>query len=272
MATVSTIRPAVNINKKVARKGLSTTAPYPAVVVDNNDPDRLCRVRARVPRIFDHLKDSELPWSIPIFHPKEGLFGGNKQNRSGVSYVPKRGHKIALYFPTGDPSISSYSGVPIDMENKLPEMEVNYPNRIVMKLAYGMFMIIDTKTHEIFFNNNGDFNFTVLGDVDMTVNGNMTERVTSNKSDIPSYLLNAPDTVLKNLNPKQMKKIQFQGLKSKARSGNRHQYVTGDFTCKVDGHMRYKVGKSVEWDIGTYEFTKAKDRIEEKAAVIHMNK
>lgn len=271
MARVTTIRPIVDVNRKLQRKGLSTTAPYPGIVVDDNDPDHLCRVRVRVPRIFDHLKDNELPWSIPVFNPHEGLKGGQRTDRSGVSFVAKKGHKVSLRFPTGDPAISTYSGMPIDIENKLPEMEVNYPFRIVMKLAYGMYMIIDTKTHEIFITNPGDFHFNILGDMDMNVIGNMTQRVSANKSDIPSYVLNAPDTVLKNLKPKQMGKVPFQGLWSKARSSNKHTYVQGDATMLVDGNVRWRVGKSIEFYAGDKILYKARNWIGEYARRIDMN-
>lgn len=241
MTKISTLRPAVDLNTRLKKKGLDRHAPYPAVVVDDNDPDELCRIKVRVPKIHDHLSDGQLPWCIPVFNHHEGLKGGNVLDRSGVSFVAKKGHKVHVRFPTGDPSRPVYGGLPIDMKNKLPEMGVNYPFRIVMKLSYGMYLIIDTKTHEIFLTNPGDFNINILGDVDMTVNGNMTRRITNRKGLIPSYLLNASDTVLKNLQMKKMSRIPFEGLWQKGKSGYDHTHVTGDQTSIVEGNARHVV-------------------------------
>jgi hypothetical protein len=99
-------------------------------------------------------------------------------------------------------------------------------------------MIIDTKTNEIFLNNPGDVDITILGDVNQYIVGNQQLVVSDSKGNIPSYLLNAPDTVLSRLSPKPAKEIPFMGLLGPAQAGNRHIHVTGDQTMLVEGNRK----------------------------------
>ncbi|MNV67777.1 hypothetical protein D3C71_1605900 [compost metagenome] len=107
-----------------------------------------------------------------------------------------------------------------------------------MKFSNGLYIIVDTKTNEIFFNNPGDVDITILGDVNQYIVGNQQLVVSDRKGLIPSYLLNAPDTVLSRLSPKPAKEIPFLGLLGPAERGNRHIHVTGDQTMQVDGNRK----------------------------------
>jgi hypothetical protein len=55
----------VNITKHLKSQGLSPLTSYEGVVIDNNDPEKLCRLRIRVKRLLDGIPDNCLPWAIP---------------------------------------------------------------------------------------------------------------------------------------------------------------------------------------------------------------
>lgn len=228
----------LNLTRFMQQQGLDPKVRYEAHVVNNNDPRKLGRIQARVDGVFDGIIDDHLPWAVPAFSHADGAYnpGGDALDRSGTFMVPKNKHKVSLRFPTGDPHRCVWGAYTVDEQVALPETEKNYPDRAVIKFANGMYLIIDTKTNEIFFNNPGDVNVTILGDVNEYIVGNQQLVVSDDKSLIASYLANAPDTVLSRLSPRPSKEIPFTGLLSKSRAGNRHIHVTGDQTMLVEGN------------------------------------
>lgn len=227
----------INLTKHLKPSGLDPAQPYEAVVVENNDPRQLGRIKARVAGVFDGIPDDHLPWAIPMFQHADGAYnpGGDALDRSGTFFVPKVEHIVSLRFPTGDPHRPVWRSYTVDEKVALPERKKNYPDRGVIKFSNGMYIIIDTKTNEIFFNNPGDMDITILGDVNQYIVGNQQMVVAKDKGLIPSYLLNAPDTVLSRLEPKPTKNIPFTGLLGPAQSGNNHVHVQGDQTMLVEG-------------------------------------
>lgn len=228
----------VNLTKFLKPGGLDKGMKYEAVVVNNNDPRQLGRIQARIAGIFDGIEDDHLPWAIPKFQHADGAYnpGGDALDRSGTFHVPKNKHIVSLQFPTGDPHIPVWGSYTVDEKVALPERKKNYPDRAVIKFSNGMYIIVDTKTNEIFFNNPGDVDMTILGDVNQYIVGNQQLVVSSTKGLIPSYLLNAPDTVLSRLSPKPTRAIPFTGLLGPAPAGNRHIHVTGNQTMLVEGN------------------------------------
>lgn len=231
----------INATKHLTKQGIDPKMTYEAEVVENYDQRKLCRIQARVEGVFDGIPDVDLPWAIPMFQHTDGAYntGAYAHERSGTAWVPKKGHKVGLSFPAGDPHRPVWTGYTVDEETALPEhKDVNYPDRAVFKFSNGCYMIIDTRTNEIFLNNPGDVNMTVLGDVNQYVIGNQQLTVSNRRTDIAGYLKNAPETVLNNLQQNPSKRIPFEGLLSKGYSGNNHTYVTGDQTTKVEGNRR----------------------------------
>lgn len=229
----------INATKHLKRQGLDPQMVYEAHVVNNYDQRKLCRIQARIDGVFDGIPDSDLPWAIPEFGHPDGAYnpGGNAVDRSGMAWVPKRNHKVGIKFPTGDAHRPVWTTYTVDEQTALPEQQdVNYPDRAVFKFANGSYMIIDTRTNEIFLNNPGDVNMTILGDVNQYIVGNQQLSVTDTKGDIPSYLLNAPETVLNRLGQKPAKRIPFQGLLRKTYAGNQHTFVKGDQTTHIRGN------------------------------------
>lgn len=234
----------LNITRFMQQQGLDPKTKYEAHVVNNNDPRQLGRVQARIDGIFDGIPDEHLPWAVPSYQHADGAYnpGGDALDRSGTFMVPKNKHKVSLRFPTGDPHRCIWGSYTVDEQVALPERKKNYPDRAVLKFSNGMYIIIDTKTNEIFFNNPGDVDITVLGDVNQYIVGNQQLVVSDSKGLIPAYLLNAPDTVLSRLSPKPTKSIPFLGLLGPAQAGNRHIHVTGDQTMLVEGNRSVVIG------------------------------
>jgi hypothetical protein len=230
----------INVTRFMKQQGLDPTMIYEAEVVDNDDPRKLGRIRARIDGVFEGIKDEHLPWAVPIYHHCDGAYneGGDATDRSGTFMVPKKEHKVGLRFPTADPHRCVWGPYTVDEQVALPEREKNYPDRAVWKFSNGFYVILDTKTNELFINNPGDVDITILGDVNQYIVGNQQLIVTDRKELIDGYLLNAPDTVLDRLDPKPAKEIEFTGLLSKSEAGNRHIHVTGDQTMYVEGNRK----------------------------------
>lgn len=73
---------------------------YRGEVVDNDDPDDLGRIKAKVPRL---AHDEELGWAMPAFP-----YGG--QAEQGFYFVPDVGASVWIEFEAGDLSYPIWSG------------------------------------------------------------------------------------------------------------------------------------------------------------------
>lgn len=73
-----------------------TDDPYrwTGIVIDNNDPRQLGRVRIRISGKYDELEDNVLPWAVPDI----SFIGGQKGN----FVVPVNGTIVRGYFDQGD--------------------------------------------------------------------------------------------------------------------------------------------------------------------------
>lgn len=244
----------LNLTRGLQRQGLDPLQNYTGRVVNNKDPRELGRIKVRIPHIFDGISDSDLPWCIPTYKHWDGAYnpGGDSVQRSGTFYVPKVDHTVSVTFQQGDPHRPIWGDYTVDEGTALPERKKNYPDRAVWKFSNGMYIIVDTKTNEIFVNNPGDLDMTILGDVNQYIKGDQTLVVTNQYGDIDPYLYNAPDTVLSRLTAKPQKKVQWQGLLGQG-SGNQHTLITGDQTFHVKGNRKGKID-GFDWlEVGQYQ-------------------
>lgn len=153
--------------------GLNPHKHYEAVVVDDDDPKRWCRVRARVPGMCDGIPDEDLPWAIPLgFNHLRGA-----SSKSCSISIPKKGTKVLLKFQDGKPTKPTYSGYVVDQTTVPEEIKHNYPFRSLWRLENKFMVVVDEKTNEVFIRNPGNFNVYIQGNVDLTVVGNLTERI-----------------------------------------------------------------------------------------------
>lgn len=211
----------LNISRDMAsRQGLNQDFAYEAVVIDNDDPEHLCRVRARVPLLFNGIEDKHLPWAIPSFAHGDGAGPG-----SGTAYVPKKGTKVVLRFQEGKETSPTWEGYPVDKKSKLQEMEHNYPDRKVFRMQNKALIVIDTRSNELFLRNPGDTRIYIDGNVELTVNGNVTESITGNRS---TFVKGDSLEVIR-------------GNRTTFVTGNSIEAIGGDLTQTVTGAVNYGV-------------------------------
>jgi len=117
------------------------TGVYLGVVEKVNDPDKLGRVKVRVPGVYGVASGAvgavpidELPWAIPM-----GMPAGGSSYSGGISMLPDIGDQVAVQFLDGEPEKPVWQGL---MQNrkqaetlKLHEYEqsagVGFPDRAV---------------------------------------------------------------------------------------------------------------------------------------------
>lgn len=268
----------LNITKHLRQQGLDANTHYEGVVVDNLDPRKLCRVRVRIAKIFDGISDDCLPWCVPMFGHADGSYiedwdGGSVSmsaqepqtdhpkptKRSGVQFVPKLKSKVMVRFLNGDAHFPVYTGYALDDRVSLAsELSGDgsdgdrYPDRAVIRMRNGVYIMIDSRSNEMFVNTPGDLYLTVLGDVHETVVGNKTTKVTSKLTDMPDYVKNAPASALDQMKQHQNMKVPWEGASAyKVGGGSRHSYIEGDETIEIKGDRIVKIwGNNTEEILG----------------------
>jgi len=103
---------------------------YRGQVTDNNDPDNLGRLRAKVPRI---LGDEETGWALPAF-----IYGGATEQ--GFYAVPDVGAGVWVEFEGGDLSYPIWSGTWFTT-GAIPESAT--PGKKVLKTKSGHKIVLD---------------------------------------------------------------------------------------------------------------------------------
>lgn len=260
-------------DKLLSTKSLDPTMPYEATVIDENDPKKLGRIKARVPSLMDSIPDKDLCWAKPkdYNHPF-GLKGGQTIGATAsFGGVPKRGNKVHLYFPTKNPYQALYStSMPVDEANKGSAFDINYPNRVGFTYPNGLQLVVDTQTNEMFFINAGDMHVTIFGDVNQTIVGNQQLTVTGNKSDIPSYILNDPHFTAKNLKPDPKTRVPFKGLLG-PKAGSQHTVIKGNQTVIVEGSRKEIIKGNYQLDVKKSIGIKAGGAIDVNGTTIDLN-
>lgn len=231
----------IPLNTVNGKKGIDPQMEYEAIVIDNNDPQQIGQIRARIMGLTDDIADEMIPWIRPAVGHLEGLKGGSTGVVFGASFIPTRGAKVSVKFPTGQLHEGMYTtNVRMTKADILPEFLVNYPHRIGVRLSTGTQLIIDRMTNEHFLVTSGDFHMTIMGDVNQTIVGNQQLIVTGTKNDIPDYILNDPTMTPKNLKPDPKKRIKFKGT-AKGDGGNQYTKITGNQTVEIDGNRKVTV-------------------------------
>lgn len=210
--------------------------PFVAVVVDNNDPKKWGRVRARVATFFDGIPDQHLPWAIvSLSHP------GGANAAHGKFEVPEIGSKVLITFQNGNVMHPEYKGYFIDESTMLEEAKTNYPNRSVMLWPSGSLLIIDKQSEDVFIRNQGDLHLHVTGNAFVSIEGNLTQRVKGNR--ITS--VQGDDTTIvggtSSVYSAEMK-LKASGLQAISAGGNQVLYAGGNSTRDAGGVMHDDAG------------------------------
>jgi len=112
---------------------------YRGLVVDNNDPQQLGRVKVKIYPMLAEVATDSLPWAVPMYPIVEGA-------GSGIGYfaVPDINTMVYILFEQGDIYQPVYIGEAPDGAHGTPSERVtNYSNRKVLKTSSGIVIYID---------------------------------------------------------------------------------------------------------------------------------
>ena len=200
---------------------------YHAVVVDNNDPDKLKRVKIRIEELHgtsSEIPDSELPWAIQ-FRPT--FLGGDTDLSS--SYVPRIGSNVIVTHIRGEIYQPAYMFELSHNTNRVAKGEESYPDSYVFRDSddnyYHVDMVNDT--------------------LDIKFNGSETLQITVDRT---SNIDNDDSRVVGNNDSEYI-------------SGDQYNRVFQDQTNIVNGNQDNTVeGNKTETIIGTVNQTVISDR------------
>lgn len=112
---------------------------YRAIVLDNNDPSKLGRVKVNVYGIYDGIASTSLPWAVPMQPIGAGAGAG-----FGVFAVPEVDSLVFVMFEGGDVNQPIVIGSAPDGVHGLPSERIsNYPSRRVLRTKAGIVVYID---------------------------------------------------------------------------------------------------------------------------------
>src|SRR5262249_46301863 len=103
---------------------------YRGQVTDNNDPDNLGRIKAKVPRLLD---TEETGWALPAF-----IYGGASEQ--GLFFVPDQGAGVWIEFEEGDLNKPLWTGTWFT-GGDIPESAK--PGKKVLKTKSGHKIVLD---------------------------------------------------------------------------------------------------------------------------------
>lgn len=188
--------------------GLNAHRYYEGSVTNNNDPEKLGRIKVRVKTILDGIPDDDLPWAIPYVNHPDGA-----TKNSGHLDIPKVGSKVHIQFQDGNPMYPMYKGHHIDKTTKLQEGDMHYPNRKVFRLQNKCLVVIDTEDNILYLRNPGTTKIYIDGNVELEVTGNVTEKI---KGNVNRHILgNLEETI----------------------DGNYHRKIKGNSNLSVSGNV-----------------------------------
>jgi hypothetical protein len=167
-----------NILDKYDSSGSLGNKMAAAVVVDNNDPEKLQRVKCRVSDLHTGRNDSDLAWST-----KFGISAQGNTGKIGEIGLPPIGAKVILFFPEDDEHDTYYIADMHDKSTQIAELLVDYPNVYGHIDASNNLWMVNTLQDTVLFVHgpsgssykylkNGDVEHYVAGDFRMHVAGN----------------------------------------------------------------------------------------------------
>lgn len=160
---------------------------YRGVVVDNNDPDKLGRVKLLVRPMFkkEDIPISALPWAVPAFPLHEGS-GADSGVQFGYFSIPRLDTEVWVFFEAGDYNqpvffAEAYNAV----KGKPLFADTNYPDRKGIRYQNGVEIYVDESTDEITLNHPSGASvlITGVGDIKATSVNNI-EIISAGKIDL----------------------------------------------------------------------------------------
>lgn len=177
-------------------------------VVDNNDPQKLRRVKVSIPEVYGASTPEELPWALPQCPPN----GIGQTSASGTFGVLQVGSEVWVEFQQGDPHFPIIVGVALKTDLQKEEELENYPSRYGFKDETGNVVWVDRSTKTI--------NALTYGGTQLTIDDK--GQVTINFAD------NLNETIAKNWN------LIVEGNVTQHVSGNVTQDIVGNAVIRAD--------------------------------------
>lgn len=115
------------------------------VVINNDDPEKLLRVKVRIPLVHRDITDENLPWVKPL---TSSSFSGNTGGTGGIS-VPKVGAKLILMATDDSLYNMGYMGDVSNQDTIPSELFEDYPNSYGWIDQANNLFFINTKKQEM---------------------------------------------------------------------------------------------------------------------------
>ena len=134
-----------------------TTMDYLGRVEDNNDPEKLGRIKVRIEPYSD-FNTEDLPWASPILGSC-----GNSSSNCGLN-VPEIGSQVRIFFPSHDMTAPYYRGAELNESNRTTFFDDDYPHTYGYKDSTGNFYKVNKATGTAQFQHNSSTNLKIAPD------------------------------------------------------------------------------------------------------------
>ena len=138
------------------------TQSYLGMVEDNNDPEKLGRLRVRISPYMD-FKTEDLPWACPTLGTH-----GNKSSAGGLN-VPELGSQVRVYFPSHDLTAPYYTGAELNELNRTTFFDDDYPHSYGYKDSRGNFIRVNKARDTVHMQHASTSNLKIAPDGSMQV-------------------------------------------------------------------------------------------------------
>lgn len=196
---------------------------YYGVVVDNNDPEKLRRIKVRIEDLHgteQEIPDSDLPWAIQ-FRP---TFLGGDVNLSTTA-IPRIGSNVIITHNRGDIHQPAYMFELSHNSNRMEKGEEDYPDSYVLRDSDDNFWHVNLVQDKLDIKFNGDEFIEITANRETTIGENNTKTVIGNE-----------------LNTIQgTRTTEVTGDESKTVSSNQSNTIDGDRTENVGGNLNQTV-------------------------------
>jgi len=171
-----------NVNDSTNNDGSFRGKLFAALVVFNNDPQKQCRIRVRIPELHREYADGDLPWAIQYSnYTGNGITGKVEVPEKGswvwVSFLDDEGYSLAYIAGAQFPST-----IPNELKANYPNVHGwidRYNNLWKIDFSTGEIKLIHRSGTTIQINNSG--NLTILSGVaDINVTGNASIKASGN--------------------------------------------------------------------------------------------
>ena len=121
---------------------------YTGEVLDNNDPDKLKRIKVNIP-LWDMYTDDQLQWVAPESSSSSSPDVDNHN-------IPEVGSTVKVFFENGNPENPRYTGAGVTEDTKCSLYDESYPNTYGEKDSIGNFTMHNKETGvSVYHHNSG---------------------------------------------------------------------------------------------------------------------